>query len=201
MQIIYRRTEVGGYTWDQIAESLQEGHLSVVKAGDEIPIKLKNGETHIVVATPDQNDKWFFVFKDAPFECRFGKTSKWDDSEIRKRLRDFVELLPDNLRGIIKPQVTRQRYDGNWFETIDELFIPSGRQVFGWDDEEENPEESQFEIFKDRRNRCKDLDGEGEWWWLRSAGSYTGAYTVTSSGTSASNGTTNGYAVVPSFCI
>ena len=67
-------------------------------------------------------------------------------------------------------------------------------------DDDDDPNESQIDIFKDRRNRIKMYEGTECCWWLRSADYNYYACGVNTNGNNSSNYTTSTYAVCPSFC-
>lgn len=150
---------------DEITETLKDGREVVFVVMDEGVIGLKNclREEHRM------NDDW---------------TNKggWQACEMRRYLNEEVfAVLPDELQAIIKPRTLG--CGENTFE--DKLWLFSEAEIFGEQDwiEKEPDRGTQFEYFKDRRNRIKlDADGDATWWWERSLyASSSGNFCVVSS--------------------
>ena len=197
MEITRNVTIETGWDWHKIAADLRAG-TSPLQSGDELDVGLGRK----VVFGRDESGRAFFTFKDAIGESEFGSSAVWETSVIRRKLNEtFLKTLPDDLIEEIQLYKSTQTVDGVEYTTGDCLFLLSGTQVFGWDDDDDDPNESQIDIFKDRRNRIKKYEGRDCYWWLRSASNYYGIYSVGSNG---GHGTTSAYyasAGCPSFCL
>ena len=83
----------------------------------------------------------------------------WRDSGMRRYAQQVFELLPDDLRAVIAPTQIVQVLNGERIECEERLFCLSCTQVFGNDGNERlktmEPEDSQLDIYKRRRNRVK----------------------------------------------
>lgn len=195
MEITRNVTVETGWDWHEIAADLRAG-TSPLQSGDELDVGLGRK----VVFGRDESGRAFFTFKDAIGESEFGSSAVWETSSIRRKLNEtFLRTLPDDLVEEIKLYKSTQTVDDVEYTTGDYLFLLSGTQVFGWDDDD--PNESQIDIFRDRRNRIKMYEGTECYWWLRSANGNYGAYIVYTSGDYTNDGTTITYAVCPSFCL
>ena len=197
MEITRNVTVETGWDWHKIAADLRAG-TSPLQSGDELDVGLGRK----VVFGRDESGRAFFTFKDAIGMSEFGSSAVWETSTIRRKLNEtFLRTLPVDLVEEIKLYKSTQTVDDVEYTTGDYLFLLSGTQVFGWDDDDDDPNESQIDIFKDRRNRIKKYEGRECCWWLRSANSnYTASYVYTTGRTS-TNITYSTYAVCPSFCL
>lgn len=197
MEITRNVTVETGWDWHKIAADLRAG-TSPLQSGDELDVGLGRK----VVFGRDESGRAFFTFKDAIGESEFGSSAVWETSSIRRKLNEtFLRTLPDDLVEEIKLYKSTQTVDDVEYTTEDYLFLLSGIQVFGWDDYEDDPNVSQIDIFKDRRNRIKKYEGRDCYWWLRSAYSNYYAYYVNGSGYYNYTSTYDDYAVCPSFCL
>lgn len=197
MEITRNVTVETGWDWHKIAADLRAG-TSPLQSGDELDVGLGRK----VVFGRDESGRAFFTFKDAIGESEFGSSAVWETSSIRRKLNEtFLRTLPDDLVEEIKLYKSTQTVDDVEYTTEDYLFLLSGIQVFGWDDYEDDPNVSQIDIFKDRRNRIKKYEGRDCYWWLRSAGGSNFAYGVSSGGGSYGSHTNYNFAVCPSFCL
>lgn len=189
-------------SWQELKEDIYaEGAHERYFSGDEVEIELKDGSKHVLQFTWDEKDRPFFLWKRSASESKFGKNARYDTSIIAKKIAKLEELLPDDLREVIEPYTAKQLFDGEWNETTGLLFLPSGRQFFGWD-EGEDPEEAAFELCKTDVGRIRvGDDGYGTWAWLRSANTNNSVYNVKTSGDDASSNANTGIAVCPSFSI
>ena len=195
MEITRNVTVETGWDWHKIAADLRAG-TSPLQSGDELDVGLGRK----VVFGRDESGRAFFTFKDAIGESEFGSSAVWETSAIRRKLKEtFLRTLPDDLIEEIQLYKSTQTVDDVEYTTGDYLFLLSGTQVFGWDDDDDDTNESQIDIFKDRRNRIKKYEGRDCYWWLRSASDYNGIYYVNGPGDS--NGAGNTGAVCPSFCL
>ncbi len=158
-------------TWDDIVNS------NCLSSGDIIPIKLKTGEPVELQVAHDEKGKQFLVFRDcleAEHSMNEDDTNQggWAESGMREHAQAIYELLPDDLQEVIVPTRIVQRLNGVEIVTEDKLFCLSYTQVRGGTALHElEPEDSQLDIFKQRRNRIK-FQGCGSndlnWRWLRS---------------------------------
>ena len=185
----------------------------VLKSGDNIPVTLKNGEEVSFDVGKDESGKIYFVMHNClkeskPMNRKWTNEGGWEESDMRRYLNEeVIELLPDELREIIKPTKIVQIWDGKRRETEDKLFLLSRTQAFGKDKQykEIEPDDSQIDIFKSPRGRVKESEGREipAYWWLRSPySSYSSNFcyvytdgTVYISYAYISNG------VAPAFCI
>ena len=197
MEITRNVTVETGWDWHKIAADLRAG-TSPLQSGDELDVGLGRK----VVFGRDESGRAFFTFKDAIGESEFGSSAVWETSDIRRKLNEtFLKTLPDDLIEEIQLYKSTQTVDGVEYTTGDCLFLLSGTQVFGWNDDDDDPNESQIDIFKDSRNRIKKYEGRDCSWWLRSAYISYGAYGVGSYGSNSGSITSNTSAVCPSFCL
>lgn len=197
MEITRNVTVETGWDWHKIAADMRAG-TSPLQSGDELDVGLGRK----VVFGRDESGRAFFTFKDAIGMSEFGSSAVWETSTIRRKLNEnFLRTLPDDLIEEIQLYKSTQTVDDVEYTTGDYLFLLSGTQVFGWDDDDDDPNESQIDIFKDRRNRIKKYEGRDCYWWLRSAYNSNGAYYVNYNGYGNSNYTYTTYAVCPSFCL
>jgi hypothetical protein len=92
----------------------------------------------------------------------------WSNSAMREYLNvDIYNLLPDDLKDIIKERKISQIQDGEEYTSIDKLWLLSRTEVFGGDyDTDSN--DVHFPLFCDERSRVKQVDSETYWYWLRS---------------------------------
>ena len=197
MEITRNVTVETGWDWHKIAADLRAG-TSPLQSGDELDVGLGRK----VVFGRDESGRAFFTFKDAVGESEFGSSAVWETSSIRRKLNEtFLRTLPDDLVEEIKLYKSTQTVDDVEYTTGDYLFLLSGTQVVGWNDDDDDPNESQIDIFKDRRNRIKKYEGRECCWWLRSANNYGIAYSVDYGGYNYTNYTYYTGAVCPSFCL
>lgn len=197
MEITRNVTIETGWGWHEIAADLRAG-TSPLQSGDELDVGLGRK----VVFGRDESGRAFFTFKDAIGESEFGSSAVWETSSIRRKLNEtFLRTLPDDLVEEIKLYKSTQTVDDVEYTTGDYLFLLSGTQVFGWDDDDDDPNESQIDIFKDLRNRIKMYEGTERYWWLRSAYTNGYAYSVYGTGGGYYYGTYGTSAVCPSFCL
>lgn len=197
MEITRNVTVETGWDWHKIAADLRAG-TSPLQSGDELDVGLGRK----VVFGRDESGRAFFTFKDAIGESEFGSSAVWETSSIRRKLNEtFLRTLPDDLIEEIQLYKSTQTVDDVEYTTGDYLFLLSGTQVFGWDDDDDDPNESQIDIFKDRRNRIKKYEGKERYWWLRSAFNHYHAYYVDTNGYINYTNTYTTGAVCPSFCL
>lgn len=200
-------------SWEELKALSEAGKLGeVLKSGDNIPVTLKNGEEVSFDVGRDESGKVYFIMHDClkepkPMNSSCTNKGGWEESVMRRYLNEeVIELLPDDLRKMIKPTKIVQIWDGKRRETEDKLFLLSRTQVFGKDKSYEaiEPEDSQIDIFKAERSRVKEREDCGTmWWWERSpyrGSSYIFCY-VTSFGYSNYSSANSSNGVAPAFCI
>lgn len=201
-------------TWAELKALAEAGKLGeVLKSGDNIPMMLKNGEEVSFDVGKDESGKVYFIMHDClkePKPMNRGWTNKggWEESVMRKYLNEeVIELLPDELRKIIKPTKIVQVWDGKRRETEDKLFPLSRTQAFGKDKKykEIEPDDSQIDIFKSPRERAKELEGRRvpTTWWLRSpySSDSTDFCYVYTDGTVSHYFAHDSLGVAPAFCL
>jgi hypothetical protein len=80
--------------------------------------------------------------------------------------------FPAELREAITPRHLCEEIDGETYEYFDSLWLPSATDVFGNDPDgwwKEETDSFQLPIFKEERDRVKEVLGNGTYpWWLRS---------------------------------
>ena len=151
------------------------------KPGDQLHVTLNNDEQVVFDITKDESGKIFFVTNDCIAASRMmgyeTNVNGWQGMSLRHYLNnDLFALLPEELQAMIVPTKIVQVVRGNRIECEDKIFCLSKTQVFGRDHGDgdtwarEEPEDSQLEIFKSRKNRIKlrGINGDLTGWWLRS---------------------------------
>ena len=201
-------------SWAELKALSEAGKLGeVLQSGDNIPVTLKNGEEVSLDVGKDESGKIYFVIHNClkerkPMNRKWTNKGGWEESDMRRYLNEeAIELLPDELREIIKPTKIVQVWDGKRRETEDKLFLLSRTQAFG---KHENykaiePNDSQIDIFRSPRERVKESE---EYriparWWLRSPspGSSDSFCGVVTDGTVNNYYASNSLGVAPAFCI
>lgn len=201
-------------SWDKIAEAAATGTLDkLLKSGDYIPLTLTNGDEVGLDVGRDESGRTYFIFHNTPRDRHYMNpewTNKggWHDSDMRRYANeDIFALLPDEVKTIIKPTKIVQVLNGERIETSDNLFCLSATQVFGKSDywQEQEPEDTQIDIFRDPHARSKVWLGADEgcasWWWLRAAGGDNYFRHVNADGSIADGTAHNEGAVALGFCI
>ena len=201
-------------SWAELKALSEAGKLGeVLKSGDNIPVTLKNGEEVSFDVGKDEDGKIYFIMHNClkerkPMNRKWTNKGGWEESYMRRYLNEeAIELLPDELRGIIKPTKIVQVWGGKRRETEDKLFLLSRTQVFGKRENYEaiEPNDSQIDIFKSQRWRVKELGGceIPACWWLRSPNSsYSGGFCIVyTDGTVYYYSADYSLGVAPAFCI
>lgn len=183
---------------------------SKLEIGDEVSCVLKNGEpaTFVVAAlNPYEENEAFFVIKecigeDQPMNDECTNEGGWKESKMRKYLNEEIwELLPDDLKAVIKPRKLHMK--DTELDTEDNLWLLSRMEVFG---EESGAEvgDVHFPFFETKKDRVK-TNAYGETWcyWLRSpySLSLTNFYNVSDYGNCYSYNATSSYGVAFGFKI
>lgn len=159
-------------SWSDIVE------YDSLASGDVITITLKNDERVDLEVAHDERGEQFFVFRDC-LKTRHNMNGTntnrggWRDCKMRQYAQEVFELLPDDLRAVIIPTTIVQCINNERIECEDKLFCLSYTQVFGEhnDYKKQEPEDTQLDIYKLRRNRVKGYGvGNNDYcsWWLRS---------------------------------
>lgn len=201
-------------SWAELRAFSEAGKLGeVLKSGDNIPVTLKNGEGVSFDVGKDEGGKVYFIMRNClkktePMNNDCTNRGGWEESDMRKYLNEeVIELLPDELRKIIKPTKIVQVWDGERRETEDKLFLLSRTQVFGKNMGYEaiEPNDSQIDIFRSPRERVKECEEVEDvyCWWLRSPSSSSSFSfcLVYSGGTFSCSLANYSYGVAPAFCI
>lgn len=155
---------------------------NVIHPFDELEIALTDGRTATAVCMgfDPEGVHPFFVFKDClgkgPMNDSPTNRGGYYKSKGRRYvLEDLYNLLPPELRAIIRPRELVEIIDGEEKRYSDPLWLPSATDVFGpsegrwWADEADS---FQFEAFKRERDRVKEYLDDPDYgtcnWWLRS---------------------------------
>lgn len=164
--------------WSDIARNVSRDSAGYLSVGDCITDRLKDGReftVEVAAINPYETNTVVLVFKNAIGDHCMNTVATndggWRDSEMRRWLNEeFIELLPDELRMVIKPRLISQRQDGRILESEDKLWIPSEVEIFGESVySHSDKDDTQFELFKDIKNRMKTYaDGSPASWWERS---------------------------------
>lgn len=160
--------------WESIYYTVKNGKMPF-SVGDTITGELKDGReftVEVAAINPYEENTVVLVFKDiVDYHCmnkEWTNKGGWRDSNMRKWLNEeFIELLPDDLREVIKERTIVQKQDGVELMSTDKLWLPSRTEVFG-DDYPTDVGDVQFDLFKDQRKRVKSNSGSSAWWWVRS---------------------------------
>ena len=106
-------------SWAELKALSEAGKLGeVLKSGDNIPVTLKNGEEVSFDVGKDESGKIYFVMHDClkerkPMNDNWTNKGGWEKSDMRRYLNEeVINLLPDELRKIIKPTKIVQVWDG-----------------------------------------------------------------------------------------
>lgn len=170
---ITRREEIL-VDWESIYYTVKNGKMPF-SVGDTITGELKDSReftVEVAAINPYEQNTVALVFKDiVDYNCmNKERTNKggWRDSDMRKWLNEeFIELLPDDLREVIKERTIVQKQDGVELMSTDKLWLPSHTEVFG-DDYPTDVGDVQFDLFKDQRKKVKSNSGSSAWRWGRS---------------------------------
>lgn len=181
-------------TWDEIAGKIKAGKArEFLSVGDVVPFTMKDGQTvNAVVAeiNPYGDNEVAFVIEECLDERHvmnkeYTNAGGWRDCDMRKYLNgEILDLLPDDLKAVIADRTITQEKDGKELTSTDKLWLLSLTEV--GEDYENAKGDVHFSLFKDKRSRVKQQDGETIWYWLRSpdAASSAAFCFVATSGTS-----------------
>lgn len=206
---IKRMAELEIAGWNEIKQYAEAGKLNeILNSGDRIPITLKDGQEIELDVGRDKTGKTYFIFHDClkdehVMNEEWTNAGGWAATEMRRYANeDVFHLLPGELQAVIEPTKIIQIVNGERVGTLDRLFCLSYTQVFGgiyYSDQE--PEDTQIDIFETEKDRVKMIDGETWWWWLRSA-DYAGYFRgVNSGGGSDYYNAYSTYGVALGFCV
>lgn len=199
--------------WSDIARNVSADSAGYLSVGDCITDKLKDGReftVEVAAIDPYDTNTVVLVFKNAiESHCMNNDATNeggWRDSGMRQWLNEeFIELLPDELQKVIKPRFISQRQGDRILESEDKLWLLSEMEIFGicgYSNSDED--DTQFELFKDAKNRVKTYaDGTSAYWWGRSP-SYYNSYSfcfVNTNGSAYLNFASYSYGVAPAFII
>lgn len=199
--------------WSDIARNVSRDSAGYLSVGDCITDRLKDGReftVEVAAVNPYETNTVVLVFKNAIGDHCMNTVATndggWRDSEMRRWLNEeFIELLPDELRTAIKPRLISQRQDERILESEDKLWIPSEVEIFGESVYSRSDEDdTQFELFKDIKNRMKTYaDGSPAYWWERSPYYYNsiGFCSVLAIGSANYDYASSSYGVAPAFII
>jgi hypothetical protein len=171
---------------------MEKVQIAELKIGDKITFGRINSEP-LVWSIAEQNHKGFpagtvtivpvrtlgnITFAPAnPLdkirERRLYGNSRYKDSYVRRYINsdEFLKAVfsPEELDAVVETEIRVKQpdVDGGGIDVIsDRLFLLSASEA-GLDDD--GAEGEAIELFKDDKNRCAlDIDGDPDWWWLRS---------------------------------
>lgn len=163
-------------TWAEISEQIKQGKArELLSVGDVVPFIMKDGQhVNAVVAEidPYRENEVAFVIEDCLRDLHYMNekcTNKggWLDSDMRKYLNNTIfNLLQEDLKSVIADRTIRQVKDGRELVSTDKLWLLSSTEI-GYDYSTDK-NDVHFSLFTDERSRVKQVDGETQWYWLRS---------------------------------
>ena len=199
-------------SWEELKNAADSGMLAdILKSGDQIMVTLKDGRKIALDAGRDASGKFYFICHDCLTKGSMNRngTNKggWRDSDMRAFLNaEIFSLFPDDVQAVMRPTKIVQVVRGETLESEDKLFLLSATQVFG--DAgcccERGFNDSQIDIFAVERNRVKECEDKGTWyWWLRSPYASNSNYfcSVNTDGTITHDHANYSIGVAPAFCI
>lgn len=179
------------FNWKFLRDEIRAGNArKYLRVEDEIEISLKDGRTiTVIVAGIDtyQKNEVLFTLKDCWFEefpMNDENTNKgaYANSKMATyTLLEILKLLPDDLLEVITPRTITQVIDGKEHTIDAKIWLWSPIEVFGEDEFSSetvaaNKGDKWVEIFKHRRNRIKEFNGQASSWWLRCPHIYSTTY-------------------------
>lgn len=191
-------------TWEDIVANKDK-----LCIGDEVRCQLKNGTVaYAVVAAinPYGDNQIAFVFKDCIGEDKemndeATNEGGWRDCKMRGYVNgEIYDLLPDDLKSVIKPRTIKQSVHGEDCESVDSLWLLSYTEVFGGD-YSVDVGDVHFPLFDTEGSRVK-MNEDGSTWcyWLRSAYN-TGNFRLVRSGSNHNYGANSSYGVALGFLV
>ena len=220
----YPKLKLNDCTWAEIAMYAQSGMADkIFEVGDAKTVQLKDG------TSIDVRIIGFYHDKDADgrllpisFETvqtmnddevmneKYTNEGGWEKSFLRARLNGsfFDEMLPDDLKAVIKPCVKLTGTGGKnpvMGQTVDKLFVLSEQEIFGRKVFSMGGEGHWYDWYRQEDNPYGKVkqNGEADWRWERSPyGSGTTAFCgVTSNGDADYNSAADSYGVAFGFCV
>lgn len=207
-------------TWAQIAAASQDGtYASKYSVGDVKSIDI-DGTTYYVQLVAKDADvlasdgvsnahMTWMLFKKTYGTHAMNGNGEWANSDMRSWLSGTVlPLLPSDVQNAIKEVIKNTDIYASASgalthdkQTIDKLWIPSAREIFGGSSYEQNgPIYSG--IFTDSDSRVMyNADISTKACWLRSASSGTQYRTIGTSGSASTSSQTTQSGVIFGFCI
>lgn len=199
-------------SWESLKNAAAAGTLDdMLKSGDQIPVTLKDGREILLDVGRDASGKFYFICHDCIAQCQMNRdctnTGGWKDSDARALLNtEILALFPDDIQAAMKATKIVQVVRGETLESEDKLFLLSATQVFGDASYccERGFNDSQIDIFAVERNRVKECEDKGTWyWWVRSPGASDSNYfcSVGTDGTITGDYANLSLGLAPAFCI
>ena len=189
-----------------------------LKNGNTVTLRVANNSGDIYERADGSNSGCVLEFVDLwPTNYYMNDSSTnaggWDASYMRNTVMPLIwEQLPDDLQSVIatvKIKAAKSGNDGTLVESMDTLFLPAEREVFGsrsYGRTEEWNALQRWQYYAQNDTnaaRVKQRSGSAAWWWLRSprSGSSNGFVCVGSFGSVGNITAYNSGGVAPSFCI
>lgn len=192
--------------WDKIREM-------PLAIGTEITDTLKDGTpiTFEIAALDIYGAKKVLVCKDCLAEehrmnARMTNKGGWKASEMRKHMKEILELLPEDLKAAIVPRTIKQQLDGEVVECEDLIWLLSTTEAFGagsWGTDAD-VDDQHFPLYSTEKSRVKECAHHGTWyWWLRSpyAANTTTFPMVNGNGSANGNTASTSYGVAFGFLL
>lgn len=192
--------------WLDVKKAILENAVGVFEVGDKLSCTLKDGrkiEFVVAAVNPYSHNEVAFVTEDLwddEYAMNDTNTNKggWSKCKMRKVLNTTIlDLLPDELKAVIKPRKIKQDYNDVITESESKLWLLSRMELFGVETGVDVGD-VHFPLFNTNKSRIKHRKGEWDWYWTRSplASSSTTFCFVYSDGGSgnASAGNSNGVA-------
>ena len=155
--------------------------IRYAQVGDYFMTEMKNGDTVRFDCVYCDDNIVRFDSNDCVLKSCWNKTDTneggYVDSELKRVVDNYTELLPDELQDMIVNTVRRCNNGDDVTEFKTKLFVPDEGELFDDDGIYNKRIYEQLDYFKDRRNRMKGAAfGEDTvWYWTASA--YSGAST------------------------
>ena len=221
----YPKLKLNGYTWDEIAMYAQSGMADkIFEVGDTKTIQLRDGtsiDVHIIGFYHDKTadgrllpisfETVQTLNDDEVMNEKYTNEGGWEKSFLRARLNGsfFDEMLPDDLKAVIKPCVKFTGTGGKKYpvvgQTIDKLFVLSEQEIFGRKLFSMGGEGHWYEWYRQEDNPYGKVkqNGEAAWWWERSPNDSAATYfcNVNSGGNATFNSASSSFGVAFGFCV
>ena len=220
----YPKLKLNDCTWAEIAMYAQSGMADkIFEVGDAKTVQLKDGTSIDVRIIGFYHDKdadgrlLLISFEtvqtmndDEVMNEKYTNEGGWEKSFLRARLNGsfFDEMLPDDLKAVIKPCVKLTGTGGKnpvMGQTVDKLFVLSEQEIFGRKVFSMGGEGHWYDWYRQEDNPYGKVkqNGEADWRWERSPrGSNTTDFCRVASGGNANfNGARNSCGVAFGFCV